>query len=62
MGYLAQQQRQTNIELLIQYVNSFAGCKATPHASDKLLWVESMHGHLETIPATLSDVEDWLRA
>ena len=29
---------------------------------DKLMFVESMYGHIELIAATLNDVEDWLRA
>ena len=56
------EQRRENIDLLIYYVNTFAGCKATPHTSNKLIIVESISGHEEIIPATLDDVQDWLRA
>jgi len=60
--YELNEQRRENVDLLIQYVNTFAGCKATPHTSNKLLIVKSICGHEEIIPATLNDVQDWLRA
>jgi hypothetical protein len=42
--------------------DTFAGVKASTHTNAKLLWVKSMFGFEEIIPATLNDVEDWLRA
>ncbi len=56
------QQREANIDLLIQYVNTFPGCKAYRYKTDGLIEVESMFGQTELIPATLDSVQDWLRA